>query len=108
MLTGVYLQRFLSKIDRSADCWTVGGSRNGAGYAQVWNGQRLVMAHREAYEHFIGPIPEGLELDHTCHSRDPSCPGNASCVHRGCVNPAHLEPVTHRENCLRGRSPLAP
>lgn len=47
-----------------------------------------VQAYRFAYEHFVGPIPEGLELDHLC--RNP-----------GCVNPEHLEPVTHGENTRR-------
>jgi hypothetical protein len=45
-------------------------------------------AHRWAYEHFVGPIPEGLEIDHGCF------------VH-ACVNPGHLEPVTHQENVRR-------
>lgn len=47
-------------------------------------------AHRIAYEIVIGPIPDGLVIDHLC--RIPAC-----------VNPAHLEPVTSRENVLRGK-----
>lgn len=46
-------------------------------------------AHRVAYEEIMGPVPEGLELDHLCRTRS-------------CVNPSHLEPVTHRENMNRG------
>jgi hypothetical protein len=51
-------------------------------------GGRVIGAHRFAYEWLVGPIPEGMELDHLCRNR-------------GCVFPPHLEPVTHRENCLR-------
>lgn len=46
------------------------------------------MAHRVAYELWVGPIPEGMELDHRCKVR-------------ACINPAHLEPVTHAENMRR-------
>jgi hypothetical protein len=46
------------------------------------------------WEHLVGPVPDGLELDHLC--RNP-----------GCVNPDHLEPVTHKENMLRGFNPSA-
>lgn len=59
------------------------------GYASFWDGTRQVPAHRWAYEHVIGPVPEGLTIDHLCRNR-------------ACVNPQHMEPVTHRENTLRG------
>lgn len=45
-------------------------------------------AHRASYEAFVGPIPDGLQIDHLCRNR-------------GCVNPAHLEPVTIQENLRR-------
>lgn len=69
------------------------------GYGQIRVGsradgtRRLAYAHVVAYEHFVGPVPEGLELDHTCRVRN-------------CVAPRHLEAVTHRENM--GRSPISP
>lgn len=78
-----------------SQCWVFTGAKstNGYGRASVGgrreNGGRLVQVHRAVYEVLVGPIPEGLELDHLC--------GN-----RACYNPAHLEPVTHRENLLRG------
>lgn len=61
------------------------------------------IAHRVAYELLVGPIPSGLVLDHTCHNGT-NCSGGAECLHRRCVNPAHLELVTNRENILRGRT----
>lgn len=64
------------------------GSINNFGYGQFGHNGRLVMAHRWSYEDNVGPIPDGLELDHLC--RVPSC-----------VNPDHLEPVTHAENITR-------
>jgi hypothetical protein len=84
--------RFWQKVDRSggADaCWPWQRplSRNGYGIFSI-RGKHLP-AHRFAYELLVGPIPEGLEIDHLCRVRH-------------CVNPAHLEPVTPQVNALRG------
>lgn len=83
--------RFWQKVDRGRlqDCWLWLGSIDKCGYGRFWVGDRLDGAHRFAWELFIGPIPEGYELDHLCRVTH-------------CVNPAHLEPVTHRENMGRG------
>jgi hypothetical protein len=70
-------------------CWEWMGSKNRDGYGHVWLNGRLRSAHQMTYEHFVGPVPEGLELDHLC--RNPAC-----------ANYEHLEPVPHRVNVLRG------
>jgi len=79
---------FWSRVEKSPGCWTWTGTIDPGGYGHYKLGQSQ-HAHRVAYELVVGPIPEGLELDHLC--RNPSC-----------VNPAHLEPVTHAENVRRG------
>lgn len=83
------IKRFWSKVDKTGTCWLWTACLNSAGYGQFWVKDRIVYAHRIAYELLVGPIPVGLELDHLC--RSPAC-----------VNPAHLEPVTHKENIQRG------
>jgi len=73
-------------------CWTWTGYTSGFGYGRVKlrsGAQRTANAHRVFYECLVGPIPDGLQLDHLCRVRN-------------CVNPDHLEPVTQRENVLRG------
>jgi len=62
-------------------------SRYGYARFNIAPGQS-VHAHRFAYEELVGPIPEGLDLDHLCRNKT-------------CVNPAHLEPVTRAENVRR-------
>ena len=64
------------------------------GYGRFWDGEHTGSAHRFAYELWVGPIPDGLHLDHLCRVRH-------------CVNPDHLEPVNNRENTLRGTGPTA-
>lgn len=82
-------------------CWPWTGVLSASGYGRL--GKRGY-PHRAMYERTVGSIPHGMELDHTCHTADTSCPGGIACPHRRCVNPAHLAPVTHVENTMRGRS----
>jgi hypothetical protein len=75
------------EIDDSG-CWIWTGSKNSLGYGEISYRGSKWRAHRAAYTALVGPIPDGLVLDHLC--RTPSC-----------VNPAHLEPVTQAENIRR-------
>jgi len=101
------LARFQRQAKPQANgCWLwtgPHGTRDGYGKFQPSPGQSKVMAHRWSYEVHHGPIPDGYQIDHTCHSDDESCPGGPDCIHRRCVNPAHLEAVTASENTMRQR-----
>lgn len=99
-------QRIDSHIDRQpGGCWLWTAAVNDSGYGvTTTDGARYAMAHRAVYEIHVGPIPEGLHLDHTCHTMDSSCAGGLGCPHRRCVNPEHLEPVTPQENNRRSLS----
>lgn len=79
--------------------WTA-GLNAGYGVLYVASEKAPRRAHRLSYELFVGPIPDGLQLDHLCHTRDAACPGG-ECLHRRCINPHHLEPVTNQENARR-------
>lgn len=89
--------RLVLRVERDpSGCWLWRGVTTHDGYGRIYvarvDGKQVQrMAHRVAYEAFIGPIPPSLTLDHLCRVR-------------ACVNPAHLEPVTQRENL--NRSPL--
>jgi len=87
-------ERFWAKVDKSGDCWLWTAMKSSSGYGKFDVGGRIVGAHRFAYELLLGPIPDALELDHLCRVRN-------------CVNPKHLEPVTHSVNTLRGMSSAA-
>ena len=85
--------RFWAKADKGDpdSCWLWKGSTNHRGYGTFkdFKQGRTTGAHRWAYEIAFGPIPEGLEIDHLCFVR-------------ACVNPFHLEAVTHKVNIARG------
>ena len=81
--------RFIEKVEFTADgCWSWTGYCSRNGYARLNIAGRMWLAHRWSYEHFIGSIPDGLEIDHLCRVTS-------------CVNPAHLEPVTPAVNVAR-------
>jgi HNH endonuclease len=84
-------ERFWSKVEASGVCleWTAGRNQDGYGNFQLSDTGAPVAAHVWAYEHLIGPVPIGMELDHLCRNR-------------GCVDPSHTQPVPHRINVLRG------
>jgi hypothetical protein len=85
------VERFWRKVKKTKSCWMFKGAY---GHGQFKVDGRSVMAHRYAYELVVGPIPDGMVLDHLCRKA-------------GCVNPAHLEPVTQAENVRRGVSAAA-
>jgi len=95
--------RLARKILVGDGCWEWTGAVSG-GYGSMnepfGSGFRRKKAHRVVYEWLVGPIPEGLDLDHVCHNGT-ACPGGAACVHRRCVRPSHLEPVTRSVNLQR-------
>jgi len=83
-------QRFWAKVEKTDTCWHWhGATHKGYGRFYLSPTQRSARAHRIAHELLIGPIPDGLVIDHLCRNR-------------ACVNPAHMELVTVGENNLRG------
>ena len=91
---GTIEERFMDKVfpEPNSGCWLWGGAlARGYGEFQIGTHKktRQIGAHRFSYQMHVGPIPEGLDLDHLCGVRS-------------CVNPGHLEPVTRAENLRRG------
>jgi hypothetical protein len=77
-----------TELGHESKCWIWTGNLNDRGYGLV-SGMKSRLAHRAFWIEKNGPVPDGLELDHLCRNR-------------ACVRPDHLEPVTHKENMVRG------
>lgn len=84
------MDRILCKIEKTDSCWIWNGAKTGGdnSYGTIWKNGKRVLVHRIMYESVNGKIPNHLEIDHLCRNKR-------------CVNPKHLEAVTHRENMLR-------
>lgn len=89
------MEKLVQHLEIGDDCWIWDGSKvDGYGRMNVkcedgkWRGK---LTHILVYEHFVGAVPEGFEIDHKCRNR-------------ACCNPSHLEPVTHKVNVRRGLS----
>ena len=91
-------ERFFSKVQiLLGGCWKWRAKISTTGYGRFFiprPRKHHVQAHRWSYENAKGPIPPGLDLDHVCRNR-------------WCVNPEHVEPVTRRENLIRGQTAIA-
>jgi hypothetical protein len=95
MISMKEVRRFFAKVDDDGDCHEWTAALDSYGYGQFSRprgagGQRTVKAHRWVFEYLCAPIGEGMVIDHLCRNRS-------------CVNPDHLEQVTHRENCRRAK-----
>lgn len=85
------IEQKFKAIEDDNGCWNYDGYKSKGGYGVYWNGRTGNLVHRISYENFIGPIPNGLVIDHLCRNR-------------ACINPKHLEPVSQSINCVRGDS----
>jgi hypothetical protein len=83
------VERFWAKVEKTDTCWLWTAALNSNSYGHIDVDGHSVKAHRFSYELLVGPVPEGLDLDHLCRVRH-------------CVRPDHLQPVTRPTNILRG------
>jgi len=80
---------FWDKVLFTTDCWKWLASKTKTGYGRFRSGKECIPSHRFSFELYKGKVPEGLEINHICNNTS-------------CVNPSHLEAITHQENCLKG------
>lgn len=86
-------ERFWPKVEKSDGCWNWIASTSTPGYGQIFLKGKCISAHRLSYEINVGPIPDGMQIDHTCHNRR-------------CVRPSHLRLATHKQNIENHSGPM--
>lgn len=87
------LIKLLNRLVSADNCWILKPNEP-TGYSRTMHDRKRMMTHRAVYEILVGPIPDGLQLDHLCRNR-------------ACINPEHLEPVTIEQNLLRSNLTIA-
>src|SRR3990167_8982727 len=91
-------KRFWSKTARRSNgCIVWLADKTAHGYGRFGVGRNVILAHVWSYTRFVGPITDGLFIDHECHNGT-RCKGGDGCKHRACVNPKHLKAKTRSEN----------
>lgn len=88
------MKRFFNKVEKTDYCWIWKASVDINGYGQFQYKKRMLKSHRFYWEFINGEVPRGKELDHLCRNKK-------------CVNPGHLEAVSHKENMRRGLTNVA-
>jgi len=81
------MERIMRRVEKTETCWNFGGA-NVHGYGIIGIHGKNAYTHRVVYTEMVGPIPDGMEIDHLCRNRS-------------CCNPEHLEAVTRAENARR-------
>lgn len=98
--------RLLARLEPQENgCWHWTGVIDSDGYGRVgYKGRRGETVQRAVYDCMVGPIPDGMAIDHTCHTQATDCDDTEACLHRRCGNPDHLEPVPVAENTRRNNN----
>lgn len=90
-MTSTAMERFWSKVEITPSCWSWKAATS-RGYGRFHYERRIAIAHKYSFELANGPVPDGMDVDHTCHNR-------------ACVNPAHLRLATRKQNLENRQGP---